>query len=165
MRKCLWYNSICRISHKILYTMCNVLCWIIYEISFFTGQSSWLSSISHDRSQRRKKYHKWKNYNFKLWLTLLTFLFLIVLFLFSFISLYFSVLSASQTWLFSPPEKAGCYRTSFNTLLTVRICLQCRRLGFDPWVGKIPWSRAWQPTPVFLPGKSHEQRSLEGYSL
>ena len=31
---------------------------------------------------------------------------------------------------------------------------------FDPWVGKIPWSRAWQPTPVFLPGDSHGQRSL-----
>ena len=119
----------------------------------------------HNRSQRRKKHHKWKNYNFKLWLTLLTFLFLVVLFLFSFISLYFSVLSASQTWLFSPPEKSGCYRTSFNTLLTVRICLQCRRLVFDPWVGKIPWSRAWQPTPVFWPGKSHGQRSLEGHSL
>ena len=37
-------------------------------------------------------------------------------------------------------------------------------LGFDPWVGKILWSRKWQPTPVFLPGKSHEQRSLVGYS-
>ena len=34
---------------------------------------------------------------------------------------------------------------------------------FDPWVGKIPWSRKWQPTPVFLPGKFHGQRSLEGY--
>ena len=34
----------------------------------------------------------------------------------------------------------------------------------DPWVRKIPW-RTWQPTPVFLPGKSHGQRSLEGYSL
>jgi len=32
------------------------------------------------------------------------------------------------------------------------------------WVGKIPWRRAWQPTPVFLPGESHEQRSLAGYS-
>ena len=31
-------------------------------------------------------------------------------------------------------------------------------------VGKIPWRRAWQPTPVFLPGESHEQRSLAGYS-
>ena len=36
--------------------------------------------------------------------------------------------------------------------------------GFGPWVGKIPWSRAWQPTPVFLPGESHGQRSLVGYS-
>ena len=34
----------------------------------------------------------------------------------------------------------------------------------DPWGGKIPWRREWQPTPVFLPGKSHGQRSLEGYS-
>ena len=32
---------------------------------------------------------------------------------------------------------------------------QCRRCGFDPWVGKIPWRRKWQPTPVFLPGKPH----------
>ena len=38
-----------------------------------------------------------------------------------------------------------------------------RRLGFDPWVRKIPWRRKWQPTPVFLPGESHGQRSLEGY--
>ena len=41
---------------------------------------------------------------------------------------------------------------------------QCRRLMFNPWVGKIPWRRKWQPTPVFLPGKSHGQRSLAGYS-
>ena len=34
----------------------------------------------------------------------------------------------------------------------------------DPWVGKIPWSRAWQPTPIFLPGESHGQRSLAGHS-
>jgi len=44
-------------------------------------------------------------------------------------------------------------------------CRSCRRRGFDPWVGKIPWRRKWQPTPVFLPGKSHGQRSLAGYSL
>ena len=37
---------------------------------------------------------------------------------------------------------------------------QCRRLGFECWVSKIPWSRKWQPTPVFLLGKSHGQRSL-----
>ena len=41
---------------------------------------------------------------------------------------------------------------------------QCRRCRFDPWVGKIPWSRKWLPTPVFLPGKSHGQRSLAGDS-
>ena len=35
-----------------------------------------------------------------------------------------------------------------------RICLQCRRPGSDPWVGKIPQRRAWQPSPVFLPGES-----------
>ena len=43
-------------------------------------------------------------------------------------------------------------------------CRRHKRRGFDPWVGKIPWRKAWQPTPVFLPGESHEQRSLEGYS-
>ena len=37
--------------------------------------------------------------------------------------------------------------------------LQCRRPRFDPWVGKIPWGRKWQPIPVFLPGKSHGQRA------
>ena len=42
-------------------------------------------------------------------------------------------------------------------------CRRCKRHGFDPWVGKIPWSRQWQPTPVFFPGKSHGQRSLAGY--
>ena len=34
----------------------------------------------------------------------------------------------------------------------------------NPWVGKIPWRRKWQPIPIFLPEESHEQRSLEGYS-
>ena len=33
------------------------------------------------------------------------------------------------------------------------ICLECGRPGFNPWVGKMPWRRKWQPTPVFLPGK------------
>ena len=44
---------------------------------------------------------------------------------------------------------------------------QCRggkRHKFHPWVRKIPWRRKWQPTPVFLPGKSHGWRSLAGYS-
>ena len=38
------------------------------------------------------------------------------------------------------------------------------RCGFNPWVRKIPWSRKWQPGPVFLHGESHGQRSLVGYS-
>ena len=38
------------------------------------------------------------------------------------------------------------------------------RPSFDPWVGKIPWRRRWQPTPVFLPGEFHGQRSLGSYS-
>ena len=41
---------------------------------------------------------------------------------------------------------------------------QCRRHGFDLWVRKIPWRRKWQPTPVFLPEKFHEQRILESCS-
>ena len=41
---------------------------------------------------------------------------------------------------------------------------QCRRNRFDPSVGKIPWRRKWQPTPVFLPGESHRWSSLVGCS-
>ena len=37
------------------------------------------------------------------------------------------------------------------------------RVGFDRWMGKIPWRRKWQPTPIFLPGESNGQRSLAGY--
>ena len=43
--------------------------------------------------------------------------------------------------------------------------MEMQETEFDPWVGKIPWRRKWQSTPVLLPGKSHEQRSLVGYSL
>ena len=44
------------------------------------------------------------------------------------------------------------------------ICLQCGRPGFHPWVGKICWRRKWPSILVLLPGKSHGQRSLVGYS-
>ena len=37
-----------------------------------------------------------------------------------------------------------------------------RRYGFNPWIRTIPWSRKWQPTTIFLPGKSHGQRNLSG---
>ena len=43
-------------------------------------------------------------------------------------------------------------------------CRRHKRLRFNPWVGKIPWRRVWQPTPVFLPGESQRQRSSVGYS-
>ena len=39
-----------------------------------------------------------------------------------------------------------------------------RTRGFDPWVGTIPWKKKWQPTPVFLPGEFHGQKSLAGNS-
>ena len=81
-------------------------------------------------------------------------------------------------------ESWFCLRQQFSNLLVSRLlkiglptwyggkesacnagdCPKCRRLGFDPWVRKILWRRKWQPTPVFLPGKSHGQRSLGGYS-
>ena len=43
-------------------------------------------------------------------------------------------------------------------------CRRHKRCGFDPWIRKIPWRRAWQPTPVFLPRGCHGQRSLAGCS-
>ena len=64
------------------------------------------------------------------------------------------------------PLKLVCvtYRMGSPGGSVVKNLLQCRRHGFHPWVYKIPWRRKWQPTPVFLPEKSHEQRSQEGYS-
>ena len=43
-------------------------------------------------------------------------------------------------------------------------CMTYLRQGFNPWVGKTPWGKTWQFTPGFLPGESHGQRSLAGYS-
>ena len=43
-------------------------------------------------------------------------------------------------------------------------CRRHKRCRFDPWVGKVPWRKAWQPTPGYLPRESHRQRSLAGYS-
>ena len=73
--------------------------------------------------------------------------------------------SKSQTWL-SDFTFSVSYWVS-QVAQWVKICLQCRwrrRRRFDPWVRKIPWRRAWEPTPVLLPGESHGQRSLVGYS-
>ena len=44
-------------------------------------------------------------------------------------------------------------------------CRRQKRRQFDPWVRKIPWRKAWQPTPVFLPGEFHGQRTLTDYRV
>ena len=59
------------------------------------------------------------------------------------------------------------YGATENNFLRGKTLLQNKSLWrhrFDPWVGKIPWSRKWQHAPVFLPGKSHGQKSLASYS-
>ena len=81
----------------------------------------------------------------------------------------------------SPPKRRlgtgqGCQKAGFllpsvqaeaslpRGLVLSHTHLQCGRCRFDPWVRKIPWRRTWQLTPVFLPGESHGQKSLAGYS-
>ena len=69
------------------------------------------------------------------------------------------------------PEAVGgalpVYAVTTGASQALELAYQCRRYkrhGFDPWVGKIPWRRAWQPTLVLLPGESHGERSPTGYS-
>ena len=62
---------------------------------------------------------------------------------------------------FHPEGEAGVQLPGSN-LFAFSYC-SCRS-GFNPWVRKIPWRRKWQPTPVLLPGKSHGQSSIVGYS-
>ena len=73
-----------------------------------------------------------------------------------------SGVAQSRTWLKRLSSKA-IYEASWWLNGKESAC-QCRWGEFDLWVRKIPWRRKWQPTPVFLPGKSHGQRSLTGYS-
>ena len=67
--------------------------------------------------------------------------------------------------------KCGNWRYNLSITLGLPWCFrgkesacQYRRCGFEPWAGKNPWRREWQPTLGFLPRESHEQRSLAGYS-
>jgi len=93
----------------------------------------------------------------------------------------FCIIAAFSTGLLFSNHFCCCLILSFQTISLVlclttacfglrwwlrwySICLQWRRPGFNPWVRKISWRRKWQATPVFLPGKPHEQRSLVGYS-
>ena len=75
---------------------------------------------------------------------------------FRFYSLFFIVYQAT--------ESVGLPQWLTSKELTWE-CRRCKRHGFHLWLGKILWRRAWQPTPVFLPGECHAQRSLVGYYL
>ena len=73
-----------------------------------------------------------------------------------------------EVWsVFSVEETVGLFHRVPRWHSGKESACQCRkhkRCMFNPWVRKIPWSRTWQPTPVFLPGKFHGQRSLVGFS-
>ena len=70
-----------------------------------------------------------------------------------------SNLAGRQTYIFL------CFPSSFSDKEPACQCRRCKRYRFDFWVGKIPWTRKWQPALVFLPGKFHGQRRLVGYRL
>jgi len=55
------------------------------------------------------------------------------------------------------------YASILENSKTAKI-LQCKRPGFDPWIGKTPWRREWQTTPMLLPGEFQGQKSLVCYS-
>ena len=57
------------------------------------------------------------------------------------------------------PKNGRCYLYVILKNLVVKNLPAAQETGFSPWVGKIPWKREWQPTPAFLPGKSHGQRA------
>jgi len=67
----------------------------------------------------------------------------------------------------SDPMDCGLPGSSIHGIFQARVLeftCQLKRHEFDPWVRKIPWRRRWYPTPVFLLGESHAQRSLSGNS-
>ena len=74
--------------------------------------------------------------------------------------------SRSWWWTGRPGvlQSMGSQRVGHDWVTGLNWTEQFRRPGFHPWVGKIPWRRKWQPTSVFLPGKSHGRRNLVGYS-
>ena len=74
----------------------------------------------------------------------------------------FSVMASSG---YMPSSGIGGSYSSFGaSLMAQRLKHLSAMWEFNPWVGKIPWRRKWQPTPVFLPGESHGERILVGYS-
>ena len=63
---------------------------------------------------------------------------------------------STQMWFWVLSKKEVLAWAQLAHVLT-RLNISKVNTGFDPWIGKIPWRRAWQPTPVFLPGESHGQ--------
>ena len=85
-----------------------------------------------------------------IWIFIFIHLHVIIFILFPFISLLLLIVKTAS-------QVAQQQRTH-------RLSRRCRRHRFDPWVGKIPWRRRWQLTAEFLPGNSHGQGHLAGYS-
>ena len=76
-----------------------------------------------------------------------------------------SEMQEGETACFTPPNRKKELKGDGELPSSRGSTFQCKRFrnhGFDPWVGKIPWRRKWQPTPVFLPGKFHGQREEPG---
>ena len=65
-------------------------------------------------------------------------------------------------WICRPAPNKG-FPGGTSRKESARQCRRHKRHGFNAWVRKIPWKRLWQPTPVFLPGESHGQRSPVGH--
>ena len=82
-------------------------------------------------------------------------------FTFTFLPSHFSFLSTNTQYLLCIISKLSRWYCGKESTCQWRRCKTC---GFHLWVKKIPWRRKWQPTPVFLPGESHGERNLVGYS-
>ena len=83
---------------------------------------------------------------------------------------WFSILASDQSvqimYVIREIENVNCWCWQGLPwwLSGIKSASQCRRHGFHPWVGKVPWRRKWQPTAVFLPGTFHASKSLADYS-
>ena len=78
---------------------------------------------------------------------------------------HFIVIFALLQWFGARTTISPCMPIhTYMPILYKESACKCRRHGFSPWVNKIPWRKTCQPTPIFLPGKSHGQRRLVGYS-
>ena len=62
------------------------------------------------------------------------------------------------------PANAGAFPSGTSGKEFTYQCRRRKRHGFNPWGRKIPWRKAWQSIPMFLPGESQGQQSLAGYS-